>query len=231
MPQPSELSINGVHHGSFRHEQGNPSLLPEQGWQADVSWGGHEGNQSWRVSPFFHYYETYIYLSPQAQFSFLPDGGQLYRYLQAPVLITGGECFFEKHWWKPLHTDAGIEGVFTYNQNTQLGLPFIPPVQIKSNVVFEKEWNEKGNFKFFAQARKALAQNRTERNEKITPGYFVMDTGASIQYQLSEIEMEWVLSVNNLFNQKYFNNLSNYRWIQLPEQGRWIQIQCCIKIQ
>ena len=231
MPQAAELTINGVHHGSFRHEEGSPWLQPENGWQADVTVGQQAGNQSWHFSPFCHYYHSYIYLSPQAEFSYLPDGGQLYRYLQAPVFMTGGELFLEKHIWDPLHTDLSVEGVFTYNQKTQLGLPFIPPVMIKSNVVYEKEWREAKTAKLFIHARKAFAQNRTERNEKATPGYFVANAGASIESEMSEIAMEWILSVNNIFNQTYFNNLSNYRWIQLPEQGRWIQVQCCIKIQ
>ena len=102
---------------------------------------------------------------------------------------------------------------------------------IKSNVVYEKEWQETKTAKLFIHARKAFAQNRTERNEKTTPGYFIANAGASIQSEMSEMAMEWILSVNNIFNQTYFNNLSNYRWIQLPEQGRWIQVQCCIKIQ
>ncbi len=231
MPQPSELTINGVHHGSFRHEQGNALLSPEQGWQGDMTIGDYKGDVLWHVAPFVHYYNNYIYLSPQALFSYLPDGGQLYQYVQAPVFITGGEIFLEKHWWDPLHTDLAIEGVYTYNQKTQLGLPFIPPVQLKSNAVYEREWKNKGSYQMFAHGRQALAQNRVERNEKTTPGYFVLDAGASWQCQLSEIELEWILSVNNVFNRKYFNNLSNYRWIQLPEQGRWIQVQCCIKIQ
>ena len=36
LPTPIELGANGIHHGSFRHEQGDPDLDPEKGYVGDV---------------------------------------------------------------------------------------------------------------------------------------------------------------------------------------------------
>ena len=38
LPGANELAANGVHHGTFRHEQGDASLKSEQGWQMDASY-------------------------------------------------------------------------------------------------------------------------------------------------------------------------------------------------
>ncbi|NJN27999.1 MAG: TonB-dependent receptor [Cyclobacteriaceae bacterium] len=37
MPTPAELSANGVHHGTFRHEMGDPELDSERGIQGDLN--------------------------------------------------------------------------------------------------------------------------------------------------------------------------------------------------
>ena len=38
LPGANELASNGVHHGTFRHEQGDATLSSEQGWQMDASY-------------------------------------------------------------------------------------------------------------------------------------------------------------------------------------------------
>ena len=38
LPGANELAANGVHHGTFRHEQGDANLKSEQGWQLDASY-------------------------------------------------------------------------------------------------------------------------------------------------------------------------------------------------
>ena len=38
LPGANELAANGVHHGTFRHEQGDTNLKSEQGWQMDASY-------------------------------------------------------------------------------------------------------------------------------------------------------------------------------------------------
>lgn len=38
LPGANELASNGVHHGTFRHEQGDALLASEQGWQLDTSY-------------------------------------------------------------------------------------------------------------------------------------------------------------------------------------------------
>ncbi len=225
MPQASELFINGVHHGTFRHELGDPDLMSEKGWQ----WDGMliKSSEDWvlKCSPFVQYYSSYIYLSPQARFSILPDGGQLYAYQQHPVWMGGGECNFDVHVLPELHADCGVEYVANYNVRTTLPLPFTPPFQIKWGSTYQGMWSENWEWSCQFQVRYAAAQKRVDRNERETPDYAIVHGGFSVEYHNSRDTWYCIWSVNgrNLTDVKYLNNLSNYRALGLPEQGRWIQ--------
>ncbi|MBM3428662.1 MAG: TonB-dependent receptor, partial [Bacteroidetes bacterium] len=226
VPQASELFINGVHHGTYRHEMGDAQLEAEKGWQ----WDGMaiRTGEGWvlKCSPFLQYYSSYIYLSPQAVFSILPDGGQVYAYVQHPVLMGGGECNIDMHLLPQLHTDCSVEYIANYNVSTTLPLPFTPPFQVKWGSTYQGKWLENWKWNCQFQVRYVAAQKRVDRNEKITPDYTLIHGGVSVEYQSPNEKWSclWSLNGRNLTNTKYLNNLSNYRALQLPEQGRWIQI-------
>ena len=101
-PSPNELSSNGVHHGAFRHEQGNSSLQPERGYQLDLEY--RYNGRKWRlaVSPFLTYFTNYIFLEPSGEWSVLPHAGQVYAFRQSKAMIAGGEASAEyeidRHW-------------------------------------------------------------------------------------------------------------------------------------
>lgn len=226
VPQASELFVNGVHHGTFRHEQGDQNLTTERGWQ----WDGMaiKTHQDWvmKCSPFVQYYNSYIYLSPQATFSYLPDGGQLYAYVQHPVWMAGGECSLDKHWLPQLHSDVSVEYIYNYNTATTLPLPFTPPLQLKWGSTYTHQWSSRWEWNCQFQVRYVAAQNRVDRNERSTTDYSLLHGGMSLEYHGKDERWSclWTLNARNLTNVKYMNNLSNYRVLQLPEQGRWIQI-------
>lgn len=127
LPGLPELASNGVHHGSFRHEQGDSSLRPEQGWQFDV--GGEHQTGRWKLkgSIYFNYFSRYIYLRPTGYFSFLPEGGQIFRYTQGRVLHTGGEV--QVDYRLDLANTITATGEYVWIQNTSTGvpLPWSPP--------------------------------------------------------------------------------------------------------
>lgn len=226
VPQASELFINGVHHGTYRHEMGDAKLEAEKGWQ----WDGMaiRTSEDWvlKCSPFLQYYSSYIYLSPQAEFSILPDGGQVYAYVQHPVLMGGGECSMDMHLLPQLHTDCSVEYIANYNVSTTLPLPFTPPFQVKWGSTYQGKWSENWEWNCQFQVRYVAAQNRVDRNEKITQDYALLHGGVSVEYQSPNEKWSclWSLNARNLTNTRYLNNLSNYRALQLPEQGRWVQI-------
>ena len=92
LPGANELASNGVHHGTFRHEQGDATLSSEQGWQMDASYQLKYGRLSLYVSPFVNWFSNYIFLRPTGEWSVLPHTGQIYRYTQTEALFAGAEA-------------------------------------------------------------------------------------------------------------------------------------------
>ena len=73
LPGANELAANGVHHGTFRHEQGDASLKSEQGWQMDASYNLRYHGFSVSVSPFVSWFSNYIFPQANGQFCRMPD--------------------------------------------------------------------------------------------------------------------------------------------------------------
>ena len=53
VPTAAELSMNGIHHGTFRHEVGDSTLTSERGIQGDLSLSYQKSNISFVVTPFY----------------------------------------------------------------------------------------------------------------------------------------------------------------------------------
>ncbi len=226
IPTLPELSSNGVHHGSFRHEVGDPMLNPERAYQFDLGLSYRTTAFELKFSPYLNYFSNYIYLRPSGQFSFLPDGGQLFRYEQGEVSHTGAEVATEIHLHPALH--LAVSGAYTQltNLTTGVPLPFTPPLQAMidmeytfNNITSQLLTPTLGmDWQLFAE------QNRTDRNEWPTPGYGLLNIHGSLRLQAGKQSLDIRLMVNNLFDKAYFNHLSRYRLLNLPEAGRNVQI-------
>jgi len=225
IPTTQELSVNGVHHGSFRHERGDESLHPEQAIQFDA--GLSYESKSWFVSvnPFVNYFQNYIYLRPTAQFSPLPEAGQIFQFTEAQALMSGGELSIEYHPIKALHLESGFEYVYAQNLEEQLPLPFIPPIQLKSAIELEGNWGIlKEAYVRFAW-NWANAQQRTDRNERETPGYHLIHLGMGAQcFVTKKYAIDFSVNIRNLFDVAYYNHLSRWRYLNLPEPGRNVNV-------
>ncbi len=223
VPYPNETVSNGVHHGTFRHERGNPNLTAEQGYQLDLSTDGQLNKLSWQVAGFFNYFDNFIYLSPSARFSPLPDAGQLYEYVQYDALFAGGELSWNYQLTNFLRLQQAYDYVWNVNVQTGLGLPFTPPGAVLSGLRFElpkavgKHWRS-GFLRLSHRYR--LAQNRVDRNELATPAYHLLDISAGTTLQLGQQRFILRLQVQNLLNTPYLEHTSRYRLLNLPEQGR-----------
>jgi iron complex outermembrane recepter protein len=220
-PRAVELAVNGVHHGTFRHEQGDAGLVPENGYQVDLSYEYHTNNFLFTVTPFFNYYQKFIFLRPTGTFSTLPDAGQLFRYTQANALLTGAELLTEYHPWEWWHIALKAQYVYGYNLESNRNLPFIPPLE----TTLEWEFIYKGkarvrNLFFKPQATYVFAQNFVDANEKATPGFFLVHADVGMTLQISkQQEMIISLGVRNALNNAYYRHLSRYRILDLTEQG------------
>jgi iron complex outermembrane receptor protein len=226
MPNPAELMINGIHHGTFRHEMGDSTLQSEIGYQFDFTALFQLHNAYLKLTPYFNYFDGYIYLRPTAQFSTLPDGGQVYQYTQHNAWFTGAELYLEWHPIESLHAEGGLDYVKSYNVNTGLALPFTPPARFRLKLSYETE-RSFGILEALTFGTMYLGwtdQRDTDRNELATSGAFTMDVFVKSTLRLGEQQIDVAVSASNLFDRYYLNHLSAYRQLNLPEQGRNINV-------
>ncbi len=222
-PSVIELASNGIHHGNFRHEIGDPDMTIEQGYQLDLSFM-HESKKLFiELAGFYGYYNNYIYLSPTGRFTFLPAGGTMWEYRQDDAIFMGGELNAKYQLTQNFATDLGIEWVENLNINSKLPLPLTPPPSFQLNLEYTLSNNKvKGleDTHFFTGVKQILAQNRIDRNERTTPAALLIHAGLGTDLLLKNQKIRLKVSVNNLLNTTYFNHISRYRLVNVPEQGR-----------
>lgn len=222
LPTAVELTANGIHHGSLRHEQGDSSLTSERGLQFDFGITWESKKVDFTVSPFFNYFFGFIFLDPTANFSPLPEAGLLWKYNQADGLHTGTEFLLDYHPVKGLHLNTGAQFVYTYNMETGYHFPMIPPAGGHAEVEYEYDIPGKivGDTYLGVETRWAAPQVLTARNEFTTPGYAILNLNMGTRIHIQKQSVKLRFSIQNLLNTKYFNHLSTWRQLGLPEPGR-----------
>ncbi|MDR1407155.1 MAG: TonB-dependent receptor [Tannerella sp.] len=215
MPGANELASNGVHHGTFRHEQGDPALSSEHGWLLDVSYAYASRDITVTLSPFAGLFDNYIYLRPTGEWSVLPHAGQIYRYTGTDAVFAGAEMAFDADFLRCLHYRFLWEYVYTYNRDERVPLAFSPPTSVEHALT--AKWK---CFEFHAGWQRLFAQHRVAHNEDATPGAHLWRAGVSARLTFAEV----TLSLHNLTNATYYNHLSFYRKMEIPEPGRNVQL-------
>lgn len=220
LPGANELASNGVHHGTFRHEQGDANLRSEQGWQLDASYHFQRNGFSFSVSPFVNYFENYIFLRPTGEWSVLPHAGQIYRYSEAKALFAGTEAAMEVDFMRHFNYRISGEYVYTYNCDEHIPLSFSPPLGMRNTLTWQKK-----RVMLYAEWQMIASQNRVDRNEDRTPGANLFHLGGSLNIPMGRMgDIEVTLSAQNIFNRRYYNHLSFYRKVEIPEPGRNFQL-------
>lgn len=224
-PAPSELASNGIHHGTFRHEMGNPHLLPEKGYQSDIVIHLEQSKWECKISQFFSYFNHYIYLSPTSRFSTLPEGGQIYQYLQHDAILWGGEFFLDCHWMNNLHASISADMVWGENLVQYRPLPFMPPPSLLTHLEYMLKTLKKYPTEIWVEHRYAFAQNRVVINELATPAFHLWNVGIQLKSHKDKQSLFVGFQVQNLFNTRYFYHLSKYRLLNIHEPARNFVIQ------
>ncbi len=237
MPNASELSANGIHHGSFRYEVGNKEISSEYSYQFDVGLNFSNQKISGEVNFFTNFFPNFIYLSPSGSYLHPSgyeiseaDAGQVYEYIQSEAFRTGGECSISYQIAEPLTVTTSAE--YVYATDFEYPIPFTPPLNIYSSINYSipnftkhitaSSINLNTNF--------TSAQHRIARNELPTPRSNIWNLAYSGNVIVSKTAINITLQLQNMFDTKYFNHLSFYRIIELPEPGRNMQIQIEIPI-
>jgi iron complex outermembrane receptor protein len=220
LPGANELAANGVHHGTFRHEQGDASLRSERGWQVDASYAFERGPLSLTTTAFGSRFDNYLYLKPTGEWSVLPHAGQIYRYSESEAVFAGVEAGVELRFLRRWSYRLAGEYVYTYNVDENIPLPFSPPASLRHTLA--GKWKR---FQAYVELQSIAAQHRVSRNEAVTPGAHLWNMGATFRFPSADgAGAEIVLSAQNLLNTAYYNHLSFYRKVEIPEPGRNFQL-------
>lgn len=226
LPGANELASNGVHHGTFRHEQGDSSLASEQGWQLDTSYLFEKKGFSVSVSPYVSWFDNYIFLHPTGEWSVLPHAGQIYRYTGSEALFAGLEASVSINFLHWLNYRFSGEYVYTYNCDEHIPLSFSPPASMRNVLMWHKN-----TFKVYAEWQCIASQNRVDRNEDRTPGADLFHLGTTFNIPVGRTEVEFTLTAQNIFDTRYYNHLSFYRKMEIPEPGRNFQLLIKVPIK
>ena len=220
LPGANELAANGVHHGTFRHEQGDTNLKSEQGWQMDASYNLRYNGFSISVSPFVSWFSNYIFLRPTGEWSVLPHAGQIYRYTGVEALFAGTEATIDIHFLRSFNYRISGEYVYTYNCDEHIPLSFSPPFSMRNTLTWQRK-----QVMLYAEWQSIARQNRVDRNEDRTPGANLFHLGGSLNIPIRGNQaIEITLTARNIFNTRYYNHLSFYRKVEIPEPGRNFQL-------
>ncbi|MFY7810943.1 MAG: TonB-dependent receptor [Flavobacterium sp.] len=224
-PSVMELSANGIHHGSFRHEKGDENLDIEKGYQTELSYYFKKQSHELNVNLYLFYFQNYLFLKPSGFFSVLPHAGQTYQYTQSKALLGGIELQW-KTYWNNWQSNLVLE----YLQNKELtqdfGLPFSPAPNgfweidylLKDHKYFE-------NTKLQISVKHSLEQRNIAQNEDFTNSWTILNLGISSEIKLFKIKIYSSINIYNLMNTKYYNHTSFYRPLEIPEQGRNIVLK------
>ncbi|MAO87451.1 MAG: hypothetical protein CL822_00550 [Crocinitomicaceae bacterium] len=218
VPSNHEWGANGIHHGSFRFEQGNPNLSTEwalegRGQVGTINFDGL--GWSWQAQGFAALHAGFISLTPSAHFAPVAHAGQIYEFMANDAFRTGAEWTLAHRWTsQDLHWSGSVLG--QWELQTGLGLPFTTPAQSRL------EWSGGHGTKLeWSLGCRALAPAvLTARNEASTPGAVLADV--AIRHVTEQ--GVWALEVQNAFNQAWLDHVSAYRILGLVAQGRWVQL-------
>lgn len=229
-PTAMELSANGIHHGSFRHEQGNPNLDSELGYYADASfqWKNERTEVEWNT--YAYRFSNYIFLNPTGEWSVLPHAGQIYRYSQSGALLAGSELKVEHRFSELTGILVQAELLFSRQLSDapklRYPLPFSPPANGYAEWFFEPNLSISSilHLKLNVNVKYVMAQNRVARNELKTPDAKLLGAGISFAVMTKGEPIQVSINGSNLLNSRYLNHISFYRKLELPEPGRDVKV-------
>ena len=218
VPSNYEWGANGIHHGTFRFEQGNPDLTTEWAMEARAEAESPASRLGWRweARSFAAVHRGFIAITPSPQFAPIAHAGQVYRFESRNAFRTGAEGHVA---WHAERQSLRLEGAFLgqWDLTTGLGLPFTTPAQGRL------EWRGRANngWTLSLSGRGIAPAVLTARNEEATPGVLLAD------FTLSQSTNRgvWSLDIQNAFDRPWLDHTSAYRALGLVAQGRWVQLR------
>ena len=213
-PSNYALAANGIHHGTFRFEQGNPNLTPETAFEirTNVKLSNVSKSLTFEINSFASLHKGFIHLKPTASFAPIAHGGQIYAFQATDAFRTGFEMDVNLQRGKSLFkTTSSILGQWALE--TGLGLPFTPPLDLfnsYSHLMAE-------NLTITLSHRAIAPSYILARNEDFTEGVSLLGCVLKLNSKKGSFHFE----VDNILNRSWLDHISAYRALGLVTQGRW----------
>ena len=218
-PNLSELTAEGVHHGTSQFIEGDKNLTSEQNMEADLSLHIHSDHFTADVSSFYNNISNYIYLNPTGE---VEDGFPVYQYIQSDAFLYGGEAGLDVHPhpldWLHLNSTASL---VIGELHAGGYLPLIPAATLNNTLKIElnKFWKLK-DFYWAVGVKSRSVQDRIGTMETATASYNLMHVGTGFSFSLAKQPIELNLVCNNLLNTSYFDHLSRLKYLGIYNMGR-----------
>ncbi|GGH53822.1 outer membrane protein [Comamonas phosphati] len=209
MPTAEELFANGLHMATSTYERGNANLKRERSQALDLSVGKNAGDMTWKLSAYHYRIKDYIYGAMLDE----QDGLQLLQYTQGDARFTGWEAQLSQRFSSQWAVTVFGDGVRARLDNGS-PLPRIPAQRWGLRVDGRIQgWDT------MAEWVQVLKQNRTAAYETETPGYGVLNLGASYRWKSGANTWQVYVKGQNLTNKLAYAATSFIK-MQAPLMGR-----------
>ncbi|HLP14078.1 MAG TPA: TonB-dependent receptor [Flavobacteriales bacterium] len=237
-PNIAEIASNGKHEGTLRYELGDVNLKAETSLQGDVGFGINGEHVSSELAVFYNDIQHYIYAEKLQSvyggdsIADVNDPASVFKYTQGNAALYGGEYSIDVHphpfdW---LHVENSISMVTGMQKNmpdSMTYLPFIPAARYQGELRTEIEkWGSLRdlyvalNVNHFFEQQKIYEAYDTET---ASAAYTLVNfsAGSGLVNKKGNTILNFVLSVNNVFDVAYQHHLSRIRYAAVnPVTGR-----------
>jgi len=235
-PNITEIGSNGLDPGAHIVYLGNRTFKPEFNLQQDLGIIAYLKDADISMEVFNNSIQNYIYQSRLTDAAGNPvvivPGNLTYQYQQAKARLYGAELSINLHpsqlKWLTFNTSLAYvvglnkdESLLNQHGEAAKYLPFIPPLQIRSEIKLTAQ-TTKGTFdkpyiKFDAVF--SADQNRfyaLDDTESFTAGYGLLNAGlgSGIRSKSGKTILDIFIQCDNIFNTAYQSNLNRLKYFE-----------------
>lgn len=207
-PTSYELYANGVHVATAAFERGDASLPAERGVNLDLAleWKGAPGHL--RAGVFGGRYADYIALlrddeAPPGP-ALNPEGLPVYGFQAVQARLVGAELEASRRLLlgggQALELDGQLDWVRASNRDTDEPLPRMPPLRLRLGAAWTVAgWTLRGD------VTRAQRQHRVPSDDRPTPGYTLLNLGASRAVEVGDAHALLFVRLDNATDELAYN--------------------------
>ena len=229
-PSIDHLYSDGPHLGTYSYEIGQPNLKSENTFGLETSLEQNTAKSDFRLT-LYHNYSPNYHVSVAQGNEYIPgadyiewgsgSAGWLFKYQMKGLKtrIHGIESELSYDLTKLIKIYSSLSITRGENLSEKIPLSYMPP----DRFLFSTEL-DLYPLTFDLIMKKVFDQDRLGEFETNTDGYVIVDLSSSYAINASSLIHKFIFTIDNIFNQEYYNHLSRIKDI-MPEKGRSIGLQ------